>query len=1289
MVYGNGGDTSTVPQGPETRYEFLGEVARGGMGIILQTRDQQLRRDIACKVLRPELAGTVEVVQRFVEEAQIAGQLQHPCIVPIYEMGRLSDQRPYFTMRLVKGSTLAAQLRERHSPSEDLSRFLGIFEQICQAMAYAHARGVIHRDLKPSNVMVGRFGEVQVMDWGLAKVLGERPQDMPQPQAAKPPDASFIRPPSTRDSSSGDAVAAETSAGSVLGTVAYMAPEQARGDTELLDQRTDVFGLGAVLCEILTGKPPYTGDDSRHLFHRAACGDLRDALERLDQSGADEELVALVKRCLAVLPADRPENGGAVAAAVRAHLDGIQERLRRAQLDQAAAEARADEAKATAAAERRAKRLTGGLAASLLLLGILGVATWRWRDQIRLTREAELAAHRSEVQQRDQRAMIVLQESITLMGEGKWSMALASARRAADLLDDESDHDLRDRIARQTRDLQLLDSLERARIDSLGVDVKESRISHEGLTDRFTLAFREAGLDLEALDPQKMAAIVEQSGIRDRLVAALWFWLNTEPSSGSRDKLRALLQVVDRTSPARRAADARDSEDQMALRKLVADTDYTQVPADMVWVVAGILSQRDRTLAREWLLHAQRVHPSDFWVNFNLGHHMLREGAHAEAIGYFRVALAAHPRHAGVMLNLALSHLKQQAFPEAELFYREAIRAEPEYAVAHTGLGNALRFQNRHEEAAVAYREAIKLCGDRRDNHWENARVGLGESLRALNDPTAADWLREVVDHNARHFDAWLALARMHYDAKSWSDSERCYREGLKISSKNAPAQSGLAATLLAQQRYADAETAFRVARELLGTDRGPDWTYATKGLADAIQAQGRQAEATEVLAELESPSKLADRESLLELASSYRKESRWVDAERCYRQVLALDPKNIQTHTDLGTVLSLQQRPQESAEEFQIAFDLLGSDRGALWEAAMLGYATNASSHGNLDKAVKRLEEILKQNPRAMAALYQLGTAYRRQRNWTAAESAFRRAVELIPKSANPHVDLGSTLLGQERYPEAEAEFRVALDLLGGQRTIGWQYSVVGRAVAVAAQGNPEQALEELRRRVTEAPGERERHRMIIGYHAFRREWSEVGRANMSAWQEATDDFASVYSMRAAAAFLLGNDVAGYREVCSRMLDRHRETSNPVDADRTVKACCLSRHFDGDLAQVQRLAELAVRGQENHSWYVYFALARGMAALRTGDWNQALEWTRKSREQAPTFVQTAAPDSLIESLAHHRLGHAEESRQALTAAIAMREASAYEAENPFDANWGEWLIFDALQADIESLLAE
>src|SRR5215471_4975278 len=145
------------------------------MGTVLLSRDPELGRDLALKVMRADYTGRPAVMQRFREEAQVGGQLQHPGVVPVYELGCADDGRPYFTMKLVKGVTLAQLLKERSSPAQDRPRFLKVFEQVCQTVAYAHAKGVIHRDLKPANVMVGAFGEVQVMDWGLAKVLNAGP----------------------------------------------------------------------------------------------------------------------------------------------------------------------------------------------------------------------------------------------------------------------------------------------------------------------------------------------------------------------------------------------------------------------------------------------------------------------------------------------------------------------------------------------------------------------------------------------------------------------------------------------------------------------------------------------------------------------------------------------------------------------------------------------------------------------------------------------------------------------------------------------------------------------------------------------------------------------------------------------------------------------------------------------------------------------------------------------------------------------------------------------------------
>jgi hypothetical protein len=244
------------------RYQLQGEIARGGMGAILKGRDIDLGRDLAIKVPLEAHHGNAQITRGFVEEAQIGGQLQHPGIVPVYDLGTFSDRRPFFAMKLVKGQTLAALLQARPDSHAELPRFLSIFEQVCQTIAYAHARGVIHRDLKASNVMVGSFGEVQVMDWGLAKVLphGGVADEFPTP----PENDTVIM--TVRSGSDADA----SHAGSVLGTPSYMFPEQARGELDQVDERADVFGLGAILCEILTGKPPFLGRDRYQIRDRAA-----------------------------------------------------------------------------------------------------------------------------------------------------------------------------------------------------------------------------------------------------------------------------------------------------------------------------------------------------------------------------------------------------------------------------------------------------------------------------------------------------------------------------------------------------------------------------------------------------------------------------------------------------------------------------------------------------------------------------------------------------------------------------------------------------------------------------------------------------------------------------------------------------------------------------------------------------------------------------------------------------------------------------------------------------------
>jgi WD40 repeat protein len=367
-------DGSAGPPARAGRFQLGRELARGGMGIVYSARDESLGRDVAVKVLHERYLVDSLVGQRFVDEARITAQLQHPGIPPVFEVGRLVDNRPYLAMKLIKGRTLEELLNERSEPASERGRFLAVFEQICQAVGYAHSKHILHRDLKPANVMVGAFSEVQVMDWGLAKLI--------------PPGGGTAHEPAAgTETTSGTAIKSArelesaTLAGSMLGTPAFMAPEQAAGELDRIDERTDVFGLGAILCVILTGQPPYTGKSGEDVRLMAIRGKLAEAQARLEQCGADAKLVELCRACLSDEHEGRPRNAGAVAATVHDYLAGVEERARQAELERATAEARAAE-------QHKRRRVQLALAATVLvLLGLVGFGLW-WQARV----EADAAA---------------------------------------------------------------------------------------------------------------------------------------------------------------------------------------------------------------------------------------------------------------------------------------------------------------------------------------------------------------------------------------------------------------------------------------------------------------------------------------------------------------------------------------------------------------------------------------------------------------------------------------------------------------------------------------------------------------------------------------------------------------------------------------------------------------------------------------------------------------------------------------------------------------------------------
>ncbi|WP_437200754.1 protein kinase domain-containing protein [Planctomicrobium sp. SH664] len=280
----------------ERSYSYMSVHGTGGMGRVWRARDRQFGREVALKELRPELAGNGKTKARFVREARLTGRLEHPGIVPVYELADRTDTGgPFYTMRFVRGGTLTEAIRAYHARRRDgqagpleLVRLLTAFVSVCNTIAYAHSRRVLHRDLKGDNVVLGDFGEVIVLDWGLAKRLDhidEEDADVPEDLCLETHDAGL------------------TIQGEIMGTPAYMAPEQAEGRLEQINERTDVYGLGAMLYEILTGKPPFIGSNTIEVLQKAIRGNPPPPRELCtDVSPALEEICL---RALARDPADR------------------------------------------------------------------------------------------------------------------------------------------------------------------------------------------------------------------------------------------------------------------------------------------------------------------------------------------------------------------------------------------------------------------------------------------------------------------------------------------------------------------------------------------------------------------------------------------------------------------------------------------------------------------------------------------------------------------------------------------------------------------------------------------------------------------------------------------------------------------------------------------------------------------------------------------------------------------------------------------------------------------------
>lgn len=276
---------------PAGKYLLGDVIGEGGMATVYAAEDVDLGRPVALKALKSG-DNASELARRLLREARIVARLDHAAIVPVHDVGTLPDGRAYYTMKLVQGKTLAEIVGEGR-PRREL---LGYFIRVCEAIAFAHSRDVIHRDIKPSNIMIGEFGQILVMDWGIAKALAQPAT----PPAALDPEATLTH---LRDDLPGQIDLAETTIdGTVMGTPAYMAPEQARGETGRVGKSSDIYALGAVLFFILTGAPPYDGEP-REILARVSQGESADP--RHIRKNVPRPLAAVCRKAMAQVPESR------------------------------------------------------------------------------------------------------------------------------------------------------------------------------------------------------------------------------------------------------------------------------------------------------------------------------------------------------------------------------------------------------------------------------------------------------------------------------------------------------------------------------------------------------------------------------------------------------------------------------------------------------------------------------------------------------------------------------------------------------------------------------------------------------------------------------------------------------------------------------------------------------------------------------------------------------------------------------------------------------------------------
>ncbi len=970
---------------PAPRYRVVRFHRKGGLGEVHLAQDEELRRQVALKRIRKERTGDPDCRRRFLYEAEITGRLEHPGIVPVYGLVQDADGQPCYAMRFIEGETLhdaIGRFHQAEQPGRDpgerrlaLRQLLSQFVAVCNTMAYAHAQKVIHRDLKPANILLGRYGETLVVDWGLAKALAggeaepapEEETVVPEPGAGSPAEG--------------------TQAGQGMGTPAYMSPEQAAGRWDRVGPASDLYSLGATLYALLTGRAPIQGGDKEEVMEKARRGAFLPP--RQLKRDIPRALQAICLKAMAFAPEDRYATALELAAEVDHWL-----------ADEPVRAYREPWARRAWRWVKRHRQPVTGVAAAALAAVVLGGGAWLRQVQ------AE-AATASEVQKTCARVR-------ELYKEDKVSAALAAARRAEALLEKGGGTEaLRQQVRQDLADLAMAERLEE--IPLLAAAVKEDGSGFDtGRADpEFAAEFKKHHIDVDRLAPEEAAARIGERLIKDRLVAALDYWAivrltnrNKEAASGQR-----LLQVARLADPdlwRKRIRDALEQLNEKAMLELARSDKVATLPSStQVFLGHTLFAMGQLPTAEKVLRQAHWQHPADFWVNHKLASccRDMQPPKTDDAIRFYTAALALRSQSPGVYLNLGIALGEKGRLEEAVAAFREAIRLKKDYADAHNNLGKALCQKGRLDEAVAAFREAIRLKKDDALAH-NNLGGALGEKGR-LDEAIAAcrEAIRLKKGYAEAHNNLGIALA----DKGQLDEAVAAYREAIRLKKDCPAAHSNLGVALKKQGRLDEAVAAYREAIRLKKDD-----ALAHYRLGNALAKKGQLGEAIAAYREaLRLKGDFAEAHN--NLGNALVEKGRLDEAIAAYREALRLKHDNPKAHFNLGIALAEKGRLDEAIACYKEALRLKQD-----YPEAHNNLGNALTKKGQLDEAITAYRKAIRLKGDFAEAHNNLGNALAKKGQLDEAVAACRQALRLKQDYPEAHCSLGLALRQKGQFAEA-----------------------------------------------------------------------------------------------------------------------------------------------------------------------------------------------------------------------------------------------------------------------------